>query len=89
MGLSLPKSNLIFLKKCLDKWVHFSTSSDSYLSDSFDRDFPWLQYFLSGNSSAQWFCWTAARYPGLYQQQRHDAIYRTALHDSGWVDCNT
>ena len=23
MGLSLPKSNLIFLKKCLDKWVHF------------------------------------------------------------------
>lgn len=24
MGLSLPKSNLIFLKKCLDKWVHFS-----------------------------------------------------------------
>ena len=39
--------------------------------------------------SAQWFCWTAARYHGLYQQQRHDAIYRTALHDSGWVDCNT
>ena len=25
MGLSLPKSNLIFLKKCLDKWVHFIT----------------------------------------------------------------
>ena len=24
MGLSLPKSNLIFLKKCLDKWVHFN-----------------------------------------------------------------
>lgn len=24
MGLSLPKSNLIFLKKCLDKWVHFT-----------------------------------------------------------------
>ena len=24
MGVSLPKSNLIFLKKCLDKWVHFS-----------------------------------------------------------------
>lgn len=23
MGLSLPKSNLIFKKKCLDKWVHF------------------------------------------------------------------
>ncbi len=23
MGLSLPKSNLIFFKKCLDKWVHF------------------------------------------------------------------
>ena len=23
MGVSLPKSNLIFLKKCLDKWVHF------------------------------------------------------------------
>ena len=23
MGLSLPKSNLIILKKCLDKWVHF------------------------------------------------------------------
>nr|DAP67634.1 MAG TPA: Putative stress-responsive nuclear envelope protein [Caudoviricetes sp.] len=28
MGLSLPKSNLIFLKKCLDKWVHFSWTSD-------------------------------------------------------------
>lgn len=26
MGLSLPKSNLIFLKKCLDKWVHFIQS---------------------------------------------------------------
>ena len=26
MGLSLPKSNLIFLKKCLDKWVHFNLS---------------------------------------------------------------
>ena len=26
MGLSLPKSNLIFLKKCLDKWVHFNTA---------------------------------------------------------------
>ena len=26
MGLSLPKSNLIFLKKCLDKWVHFNAS---------------------------------------------------------------
>ena len=26
MGLSLPKSNLIFLKKCLDKWVHFKES---------------------------------------------------------------
>ena len=26
MGLSLPKSNLIFLKKCLDKWVHFMFS---------------------------------------------------------------
>ena len=25
MGLSLPKSNLIFLKKCLDKWVHFTS----------------------------------------------------------------
>ena len=24
MGLSLPKSNLFFLKKCLDKWVHFT-----------------------------------------------------------------
>ena len=24
MGLSLPKSNLIFKKKCLDKWVHFT-----------------------------------------------------------------
>jgi len=24
MGLSLPKSNLIFFKKCLDKWVHFT-----------------------------------------------------------------
>ena len=23
MGVSLPKSNLIFKKKCLDKWVHF------------------------------------------------------------------
>ena len=23
MGLSLPKSNLFFKKKCLDKWVHF------------------------------------------------------------------
>ncbi len=23
MGVSLPKSNLIFLKNCLDKWVHF------------------------------------------------------------------
>ena len=23
MGLSLPKSNLNFKKKCLDKWVHF------------------------------------------------------------------
>ena len=23
MGLSLPKFNLIFFKKCLDKWVHF------------------------------------------------------------------
>ena len=29
MGLSLPKSNLIFLKKCLDKWVHFNSSSSS------------------------------------------------------------
>lgn len=28
MGLSLPKSNLIFLKKCLDKWVHFNGSDD-------------------------------------------------------------
>jgi len=27
MGLSLPKSNLIFLKKCLDKWVHFKELS--------------------------------------------------------------
>lgn len=26
MGLSLPKSNLIFFKKCLDKWVHFTKS---------------------------------------------------------------
>ena len=26
MGLSLPKSNLIFLKKCLDKWVHFNAN---------------------------------------------------------------
>ena len=25
MGLSLPKSNLFFKKKCLDKWVHFSS----------------------------------------------------------------
>ena len=24
MGLSLPKSNLFFKKKCLDKWVHFT-----------------------------------------------------------------
>ena len=24
MGLSLPKSNLFFKKKCLDKWVHFN-----------------------------------------------------------------
>ena len=24
MGLSLPKFNLIFFKKCLDKWVHFT-----------------------------------------------------------------
>ena len=23
-GLHLPKSNLIFIKKCLDKWVHFN-----------------------------------------------------------------
>ena len=29
MGLSLPKSNLIFLKKCLDKWVHFSYVANS------------------------------------------------------------
>lgn len=28
MGLSLPKSNLIFLKKCLDKWVHFIASNN-------------------------------------------------------------
>ena len=28
MGLSLPKSNLIFLKKCLDKWVHFNVVYD-------------------------------------------------------------
>ena len=34
MGLSLPKSNLIFLKKCLDKWVHFSAA----LIESFDVD---------------------------------------------------
>ena len=27
MGLSLPKSNLIFLKKCLDKWVHFNPNA--------------------------------------------------------------
>lgn len=27
MGVSLPKSNLIFLKKCLDKWVHFKECS--------------------------------------------------------------
>ena len=33
MGLSLPKSNLIFLKKCLDKWVHFRLS-DPYLKKS-------------------------------------------------------
>ena len=24
-GLHLPKSNLIFIKKCLDKWVHFKS----------------------------------------------------------------
>ena len=24
MGVSLPKSNLIFLKNCLDKWVHLT-----------------------------------------------------------------
>ena len=28
MGLSLPKSNLIFCKKCLDKWVHFRQNLD-------------------------------------------------------------
>ena len=30
MGLSLPKSNLIFLKKCLDKWVHFTLYMENY-----------------------------------------------------------
>ena len=30
MGLSLPKSNLIFLKKCLDKWVHFKEMAVKY-----------------------------------------------------------
>lgn len=30
MGLSLPKSNLIFLKKCLDKWVHFIVNPHGY-----------------------------------------------------------
>ena len=29
MGLSLPKSNLIFFKKCLDKWVHFTLEAKS------------------------------------------------------------
>ena len=30
MGLSLLKSNLNFLKKCLDKWVHFTSDKDIY-----------------------------------------------------------
>ncbi|MGF0019923.1 IS66 family insertion sequence element accessory protein TnpA [Sporofaciens sp. SGI.106] len=30
MGLSLLKSNLNFLKKCLDKWVHFRMSKTAW-----------------------------------------------------------
>ena len=33
MGLSLPKSNLIFKKKCLDKWVHFTEFCGLTLKD--------------------------------------------------------
>ena len=33
MGLSLPKSNLFFKKKCLDKWVHFSGKLNEYLHE--------------------------------------------------------
>ena len=38
MGLSLPKSNLIFLKKCLDKWVHFMIFGSLYLEGAKGMD---------------------------------------------------
>ena len=38
MGLSLPKSNLIFLKKCLDKWVHFRQLYDKLIHGKIGRN---------------------------------------------------
>ena len=44
MGLSLTKSNLIFLKKCLDKWVHFTAIIGSEKRSSFLKIEPSVQF---------------------------------------------
>ena len=50
MGLSLPKSNLIFLKKCLDKWVHFRCYScmDQFLDSWCSYQFRYCSVNNSG-----------------------------------------
>ena len=46
MGLSLPKSNLIFLKKCLDKWVHFIYSIVETAKANNLKPFDYVQHLL-------------------------------------------
>ena len=49
----LPKSNLIFFKKCLDKWVHFSLRENFYRNTTSSNNlysiscFNWNHYTIS------------------------------------------
>ena len=46
MGVSLPKSNLIFLKNCLDKWVHLMLILDEPLAGLDEKTQDMLIEFL-------------------------------------------
>ena len=72
MGLSLPKSNLIFLKKCLDKWVHFTI---------YVKELPLLDH-MSLATYHKYFLKTMGLPPAEYIQKKKIEKARELLADT-------
>ena len=69
MGLSLPKSNLIFWKKCLDKWVHFTGKHWGELCEGMQMHYRYYREVLNDDTLMEHFKNNQIQYMRAYTEE--------------------